>query len=211
MGEPLIVIGVTGRARAGKDTVAGVLGLHHGFHRVALADGVRSALNDLSGPTGEFHKELSDEHNYRKALQILGTEARLLIPSTKLWTSLALCKIAYAAFGHPVKRKRFVIPDVRYLAEVAHLKAVVSRWGGRFYLLKVERPGSPFIAESSHSSELEVDKIEPDYTLWNTGTKDRLVGHVHDAMAALLAAEPELAPRLVPAGCGASDPDDNPF
>src|SRR5689334_12961283 len=114
MSEELLVIGVCGRARAGKDTVARILA-DADFLRIGLADGVKSALNDLDGATWDFRKErdaagLTD----RWAAQTLGTECREEVASLHLWVDLLLAKLRYAAKHHPVPRGRFVIPDIRF-------------------------------------------------------------------------------------------------
>lgn len=78
MSEPLIVIGLTGVAESGKDTVAQMLAHHrYRFFRVALADTVRAMLRDLDGPTGAFTKELTRAGlTPRWAQQRIGGDAR---------------------------------------------------------------------------------------------------------------------------------------
>jgi hypothetical protein len=186
--DELIVIGLTGRARAGKDTAAQALCLHRGFTRLSLGDGVRSAFNELSGPSCEFHKELTPEHNYRRALQKLGAESRFATYNSRLWCSYLLAKIHYAWKVHPVSRNRFVVPDVRFPLEVAALLAGTKRWGGKFALVEVTRPASARIAESDHPSEtaMEESGILPDSTLINSGDIDHLVAEAVSTATALL-------------------------
>ena len=43
-----MIIGLTGYARSGKDTVANYLVEHHGYTRVAFADAIRDALYELN-------------------------------------------------------------------------------------------------------------------------------------------------------------------
>jgi hypothetical protein len=170
----LVVIGICGKARSGKDTAANSLCLYRDFHRIALADGIREALAGLGGPTGSFLKELTPEHNYRRALQTLGTESRDAANCPGLWVHLALTKIHYAHKIHPVKRDRFVIPDIRYRHESSMFRSQVARWGGRFGVLKLSRPEAE-IAESSHSSETEVDNVISDLIYENDSSLDDLV------------------------------------
>lgn len=170
----LIVIGITGKAGAGKDTAANALVQYRDCHRVALADGVRSAFGDLSGPTGQLYKELTGDFTYRRALQLLGTEARQRTANQRLWISLLLCKTAYLAGLHPVRRTRFVVPDVRYPLEVAGLKAAIHRWGGVFGLLKVTRTHRLEIPESNHSSETAIDDLPYDRAVLNDSCKHNL-------------------------------------
>lgn len=170
----LIVIGICGQARSGKDTAAAALSLLRGCHRIALADGVREAFAGLSGPSAEFHKELNAEHNFRRALQTLGTEARNAANAPGLWVHLALTKINYASRLHPKPRTRFVIPDIRYRLEEAMLRHQVAQWRGRFGILRLTREGET-IPEAAHSSETEVGLVPCSETYHNDGTIEQLV------------------------------------
>jgi hypothetical protein len=154
--DDLIVIGITGRARAGKDLCASFLVSLRGCHRLALADGIRSALA------------------YRRAMQLLGTEARLAAGADRLWVDLALAKIYYAAALHPAPIRRFAVPDVRYSLEVEAFRTTVAAWGGRFGLLKVVRTHVGPIAESDHSSETSVDRLDYDRAAMNDSDRHNL-------------------------------------
>jgi hypothetical protein len=170
----LVVIGLCGKARSGKDTAAAALSLHRGCHRIALADGIREALASLSGPSGDFYKELTPEHNFRRALQTLGTEGRDAANCPGLWVDLALAKIWYAWRLHPVQRSRFVIPDIRYRHEAAMFRSQVARWGGRFGILGLIRRDAD-IPESSHSSETEVSNVITNRDFYNESTVGKLI------------------------------------
>jgi hypothetical protein len=170
----LIVIGICGQARTGKDTAAAAVSLLRGCHRIALADGVREAFAGLSGPTAEFHKELNATHNFRRALQTLGTEARNAANAPGLWVHLALTKIYYASRIHPNPRHRFVIPDLRFRLEAAMLIHQVAQWRGRFAVLGLERTGE-VIPEAGHSSETEVASVPRLETYQNDGTIGELI------------------------------------
>lgn len=187
MKDPLVVIGIVGHARAGKDTVAKILGAHHGFHRVALADIVRMAFGSLDGPTWELHKDFSADFLPRRSLQLLGTEARDEVGSETLWCDVILAMIRYADRLHPRRINRFVIPDIRYPHEAVRLKAVVQSWGGTFEAWRVRR-NTPKIAESNHSSELFIDKVPVNADLCNDGTIGYLAHQVDHLIASALAA-----------------------
>jgi hypothetical protein len=170
----IIVIGICGRARSGKTTAANALALHRGCHVVGLADGIRDAFSSLSGPTGELHKELDSVHNFRRMLQTLGTESRDAVNAPGLWVHLALAKIHYLSHIHPVPRRAFVIPDVRYRHEESMIRFQVARWHGRFGVIRLVRP-SASIAEAGHSSETEVDNVPCHGEYLNDGTIDELI------------------------------------
>jgi hypothetical protein len=182
----LIVIGTCGRARAGKDTLASALALHRGCHRIALADPIRSALEEMGGPSREVLKEL---HDYRRAMQLLGTESRDAVNAPGLWTHLFLAKIHYLASVHPVPRRAFVVPDIRFRLERSMIEHQVNRWRGAFGLMKLTRD-VPEIAESSHVSETEVDVVPCDWTYANAGSVDDLISAGVKFFDAVVARDP---------------------
>ncbi len=165
----LIVIGICGKARSGKDTVAQHLVNEHGFFRVALADGIRSAFSDLDGPTWELRKELEAAGKTgRWALQTLGTECRQATHNSEIWVDTALAKINYLWMHHVPSRNRFVIPDIRFPGEYDSIDDRVGKWGGQFVFWKVERPDSGLTGDAGkHSSETEIESIKADVTIQN--------------------------------------------
>jgi hypothetical protein len=169
MSDGLIVIGITGLARSGKDTVAKILELNHGFTRIGLADGVRSAFADLDVPTWEQSK---GGMNIRNALQMLGAESRETLDADaseyhRIHHALIKISFAHSVLG----RDRFVIPDVRFPREAAERKRQVEIWDGRFYCLRLVRPGiSGLQGEAAkHSSESRIDEVPVDRTIVNNG------------------------------------------
>lgn len=188
MNKRLVVVGVAGLARSGKDTIASILCLRHGFTRVALADGVRSAFDDIDGPTWELRKELEAAGQpCRRSLQLLGTECREDVGHPRLWIGLLLAKIAYLHRYHPVQRDRFVVPDIRFTAEHLELSHdVVIRLDGSFRLWKVQRDGAGLTGDlSRHSSESQIDSIPADFTLSNNGSVADLEGAVNSLIQSM--------------------------
>lgn len=170
----LIVIGLAGRARSGKDTVAQHLVHRHGFFRIGLADGVRAAFRDLDGPTWERTKELDPEIGFslRWALQTLGTECRTKVVGARChWVHHALIKIAYMAIHHQEPRHRFVIPDIRFRFEERELDMRLPTMDGIFRCWMIERDGAGLAGElGNHSSETEIEKIPVSLGIGNHGT-----------------------------------------
>lgn len=173
--DQLTVIALTGKAESGKDAVAKFLEAHAGFQPLALADGIREALNSLDGRTWAYRKE-RDAHDMsdRKAMQVMGTECREDLDCERLWLDLLAVKVRYATRYHPVPHHRFVVPDLRYLKEDRYLAEVVGRMRGHYELWRVARPSQGAIAESGHSSEREVDSIPCTRLIWNDGTLEDL-------------------------------------
>lgn len=182
--SPLLVIALCGKARSGKDTVAQALASHAGFFRVALADGLKSALNDLDGHTWEFRKERDElGKSDRWAAQQIGTECREAVGYPGHWVTHLLIKLHYANKIHPVPRHRFVIPDVRYPQEVARLRAFIEAQGGKLEVWCIERPGQDEISESSHPSERHISEIPVDCFIVNEGALADLYDLVKRSLA----------------------------
>lgn len=191
MRERLIVVGITGVAGSGKDTVAGMLAHRFGFFRIALADGVRAAFRDIDGITWGLTKELEKAgKTSRWALQNMGSQARETVARAadcaeesshdglvaercvnKFWCYLAATKIAYLDRIHPSPRHRFVVPDVSYLHEVVTLRDITRELGGHYETWRVDRPGAGLSGEAaSHSTEIGRATIPADLTIANDST-----------------------------------------
>lgn len=183
------VVGVTGEKGAGKDTAAKILSSLYGYHRVALADPIRAAVDDLGEHTKAVEKELAAHgRELRWAHQRLGTEARRAVGADNCWVDVALAKIEYFSQIHPVARTKFVVPDVSYPHEVEALDAYARETGGGFRLLRMAKPGDPAPAAddavSSHCSEEGRRTIPADWTIDNPftieGLHDQVEDFVHD-------------------------------
>ncbi len=199
MDTRLIVVGITGVARSGKDTIAQTLCTRFGFTRIALADGVRSAFRALDGLSGELTKELeADESTTRWALQKIGTEARedtadlLRIGddielANVIWIHLLMIKLMYLHRYHPVRRHRFVVPDIRFPHEPDTLKCFIREAGGTYQTWAAIRDGAGLIGEAArHKSEKSVQYIVPDHTIFNNSSKADLELHVAALASQLL-------------------------
>ena len=181
------LIGLGGLARSGKDTAANLLTSLHGFTRVALADGVRGAYRDMDGMTGELTKELEDAgRGKRWADQTLGTECRSALISDGFYQHYVdhvLIKVRYLAIHHPRSRSRFVVPDIRFPAEVAGLDRAVRAWGGSCYWWSLEREGSGIPGPlGRHKSEHSMSDFEWSRHLDNNGSIGQLAYSIANAL-----------------------------
>jgi hypothetical protein len=167
-----VILGVTGHARHGKDSVAEILVRRCGYTRVGLADPLKEACRVMFGWTREHtdgaFKETIDPTwgiSPRKVMQLLGTEFGQFelsrheeFASTTgrcLWTRRAL--LAAQRAGGDV-----VIPDVRF-----HHEADAIRSAGGL-IVRVIRTGHPICR--LHASESEMDGILADVEFYNDGT-----------------------------------------
>lgn len=171
-------VGLVGKARSGKDSVAKRLVQGRSYTRIGFADplkamalqtnpliptspGVVVRLAALINDVGwEYAKDTYPE--VRRLLQNIGQTVRL--HDEDFWVRLALRKVDAAdSWNLPV-----VITDVRYENE-----AVALRQRG-FALVRVTRPGAGAGENAGHKSETELDYVNPDLTIGNTGTLDDL-------------------------------------
>jgi hypothetical protein len=179
-----MIIGLTGYAQSGKDTVAKVLVEQHGFTRIAFADKIRDFLYetnpmyDTVAFEPRFVKEIVDSAGWeaakqnpqvRRLLQTSGVAARKLF-GDDFWIKQALRSVEFE--GH------YVITDVRFENEADEIKFT----GGKIWRVKRNGVG----AVNSHVSESQMDGYPVDQILTNNGTIADLEGLVNSRMQKLL-------------------------
>lgn len=175
-----MIIGISGYARSGKDTIAGILAAD-GFARIAFADAIREALyrvnpmvelkdgslTDLALVVDdrgwEVAKTLPEVRGY---LQRLGTEVGRDMMGEDVWVNVVLRRM--------VAGENYVITDVRYPNEAT----AIVRAGGRVW--RVERPG--FGPANSHVSETSMDGWICDAVIVNDGSLEDLERKVREAL-----------------------------
>jgi cytidylate kinase len=165
-----MIIGLTGYAQSGKDTVASILVEKYGFKRVAFADKIRDFLYGINpmvacSPTGYLQDlvnlvgwdKAKQEPQVRRLLQDLGVSARELL-AEDIWVSSALKNVA--------AEDRIVVTDVRFENEAAQVKLLNGQ------LWRVKRLG--FGPVNNHVSESELDGHPVDQIFVNNGTVEDL-------------------------------------
>jgi len=164
------VIGLTGYAQSGKDTVASILVGKYGYTRIAFADKIRDFLYGINpmvacSPTGYLQdlvnlvgwNEAKQEPQVRRLLQDLGISARELIDEN-IWVTSALGKINVG--------ERVVVTDVRFENEAMMIKLM----GGQLW--RVKRVGVGPV--NDHVSESELDGYKVDQIFVNNGSIEDL-------------------------------------
>lgn len=177
-----MIIGLSGYAQTGKDTVANYLIEKYGFIRVAFADPIREAIYRLDpkirlGETSgvslahavdnmgwEEVKRLSSDA--RELMQRMGTEVGREIFGENFWVIQAMKKASQG--------DRIVFTDVRYPNE---LQAILEASGAIWRVVR-----NDVGAVNVHASESALDEYPFDQILFNNDTKDSLYESIDQFM-----------------------------
>ena len=181
--EREVVVGISGYARSGKDTVAQEFVKHHGYERIALADALKTFLYHLNPVAmtsprwrvAEVVERVGWEDakkvlEIRGLLQRLGTDAGRTVLGDEIWIDT----LFFSDHG-----ARIVVPDVRFPNEA---DAIKSRGG---FMVRVNRPGVGPV--NGHQSETALEDYAFDYVIENdreiedlAGPVDRIVERISD-------------------------------
>lgn len=174
----MMLIGLSGFARSGKDTVADYLVENYGFTKLAFADPMREALvrldplitinggatmhlsQGLASLTWEDLKALSPD--IRPLLQRMGTEVGREMFGESIWVEQAIKRAS--AYD------RVVFSDCRFVNEA---DAVINSDGE---VWRINRPG--ISAANQHVSETALDDYEFTTTLDNSDSLESLLSQV---------------------------------
>jgi len=165
-----MIIGLTGYAQSGKDTVANILVEKYGYKRVAFADKIREFLYEINpmvgcSPSGYLRDlvdlkgwdEAKQEPQVRRLLQDLGVGARKLFGDT-FWIMEAL--------GDVSPQDKVVVSDVRFENEAEWIQTF------RGQIWRIKRPGVSAVNE--HESESQMDGHKVDQIFVNGGSMEDL-------------------------------------
>jgi hypothetical protein len=163
------LIGVTGRARCGKDTIASYLIRSYGFERLAFADPVKRAAQEIFAlpDSATWDPELKEVVipfwglSPRQMFQRLGTDCVRNVFGEDIWLKRWL-----VAFINNCEEFDFVVPDVRFENEAALIR---GRGGVIIHVMRQDAP-----AINPHISEAGVAYKEGDIVLGNNGTIQEL-------------------------------------
>jgi len=168
------IIGITGRARSGKDTLAKILVDRYGYRRLAFADPIREFVARLLGVSPE---ELMDGKlketpcarlgfkTPREAMQTLGTEWGRNTMHQSIW---AFC-LQDRLRGLNWRWECAVVPDVRFDNEAK----MIRNMGGKIISITRDaaEPVNPHVSEAGISPELI------DLEITNNLSRDALARH----------------------------------
>jgi hypothetical protein len=172
------IIGLSGYARAGKDTIGDLL-VEKGYTRSSFADYIRKALYTLNpyASDGNRVKDVIDNHGWegsklvdpevRLLLQRLGSDVGRNLIDNDIWVDLVLKNIPDGA--------KIVFTDCRFPNEAEAIK----RFGGELW--RVSRNGCDPV--NNHISEIALDNWNFDLVLENDGTIESLHNNVEVKLA----------------------------
>jgi hypothetical protein len=159
-----MIIGLTGKARSGKDTAAAQL-VKNGFEHYWFSKPMKDACKAIFGWTDEHLygelKEVVDKRfgvSPRQALQTLGTEWGRDCVSKSLWVDIAKIKMQDA--------DNIVISDLRFDNEAEAIRDM----GG--YVVEIVR--GDVIQVNSHTSESGISKDLISCTIKNNSSIEQL-------------------------------------
>ena len=183
-----MIIGLTGYAQSGKDTVAKILVENYGFTRIAFADKIRDFLYETNpmydSIAGEpmFVKAKVDRDGWevakqsphiRRLLQNSGVAARKVF-GDGFWVHEAMKTM----LNDPRPDMNYVITDVRFLNEADMIRANNGQ------LWRVKRNGVD--AVNAHVSESQMDGYPVDQIFTNNSTIEDLELMVKTRMQGVL-------------------------
>jgi dephospho-CoA kinase len=186
-----MIIGLTGYAQSGKDTVAKILVENYGFTRVAFADKIREYLYETNpmydSVVGEplFVKAKVDRDGWDKAkqhpqirrlLQNAGVAARKTF-GEGFWVHEAMKTM----LNDPRPDMNYVLTDVRFLNEADMIRA------NKGQIWRIKRLGID--AVNNHVSEHELDDYKVDQIFTNNGSIEDLKLMINTRMYAYAKSE----------------------
>lgn len=176
-----MVIGITGYAQHGKNTVGDILVNNHDFIQLAFADKVKECalainpiifnhignniyLNEYVSKLG--WDEAKKHSEVRRLLQHVGTDMGRVILGQNIWIDLVMKQIE--------SNKDYVITDVRFQNEVDAIHLA----GGEIW--RILRPFYDNNVGTRHISESGIDSLDTDRVIMNNGTIEDLENKVYE-------------------------------
>lgn len=171
------IIGIIGKKRSGKDTVADYINLNYEYEKKKFAGPMKEAIKILFNFTDDqLETDLKDEIDPywgvspRIIMQSMGTEY-LQYELSKIIPSLGNNFAVKRMFLNPCDN--IVISDVRFIHEANEIK---NRGG---YLIKIIRNTNLI---DTHISETGIDSLPYDKLIDNNGTLDELNDKIDNIM-----------------------------
>lgn len=164
----MIIIGLSGKKRSGKNAVADVISLNsiHKVQEFAFADSLKNEVCKACGVTREYLDKNKD--NFRLILQGWGTDFKRRLVDDNYWIE-RLGKSMLKSDANVL-----VVTDIRFKNEANFIREI----GG--LVVRVNRPCEcgGCVTQDNHPSEVDLDDYKFDYIIQNTGTLKDLTDEV---------------------------------
>jgi hypothetical protein len=168
-----MIIGLSGYARSGKDTVAELLCLNYEFSRISFAEPMRHAILTLNPKLDSIThvSNLVEDYGWdvakqnpevRRLLQVFGTDVGRSMFGENVWVDMA--------FRNVEPESRIVVADVRFPNEAD----AIRKLGGVVW--RINRRNHS--AVNGHASEHAMDNYMFNHVIYNDGTLDDLSDEV---------------------------------
>ena len=174
-----MIIGLSGYAQAGKDTVAQMLVEDYGYTRLGFADIIKKAcyhLDPIINLDGMRLAHAVDKYGWdevklipevRRLLQIMGSEVGRDLIDPQIWIELTLFNVK--------SDDKIVISDVRFRNEAEEIK---WRHGQVWRISRIQKD-TPV---SIHRSETDMDSWDFDQYISNNGTFEELSTQIKEIL-----------------------------
>lgn len=154
-----MIIGISGKKRSGKDTVADMLQM---FIPKTIKYHFATPLKREVAMAMNVSVEYIDQHkdNFRKILQGYGTDYRRMLFGDDYWVNKMQTALSVISTNGSINN--IIIPDVRFKNEYEFVK--------RNHGIMIRVNSSRTDNTDTHISETELDTFKFDYTIDNSGT-----------------------------------------
>ena len=166
--KPPALIGIAGKARCGKNTLANFIQAQYGGYQYGFANPLRRMLNAGFGidlDRSQYWQEHKEDvipvfgKSPRQMMQSLGTEWGRNIIHPEVWLLLAQQELLNRGAG-------MIVTDVRFENETAWIRK------NRGVVIHIQRDNAALVNE--HSSEAGLEVVPGDITIFNNGSLDEL-------------------------------------
>lgn len=176
-----MLIGIGGKAGAGKDTIGDYLVENYDFQKIALADPIKRTVKDVFAlndhavydrTAREQPLEQWGGWSVRKLLQFVGTELFRENIDDSIWVKSLWYRI------RDDKENNYVVTDIRFPNELQYFRDNAAK---EFTFLKVGRPGHDgSVGIAGHASEAY--DLEGDFSIMNDGSMEDLYEKVDQTL-----------------------------
>jgi dephospho-CoA kinase len=173
------IIGITGKAGSGKDTLANYL-VNQGYIKLSFGSAVKDIVSIITGWSRDFVEGTNEDRHLRETLvhpdynktcremmQYIGTDLFRNQLNDNIWVNIIKNKIETDKINN-----KFVITDVRFDNEAEMIKSI----GG--YIIQINRNNQLI---SNHISENGIS-IKSDYYIENNGNIDELYNNINQIL-----------------------------